>query len=264
MASELKIRWHGDVPGISEHRLSLDAFAKPLELLLAALRRIATQMVSTAIEDEHPRSGRFANVARWLDIEVKQVIGGSAGIDAYVVFRTPPDELNLWSETPSRATVELLDAIEMESQGKARNGAVRKYLSALPVGVHRQEYEYTNGSAKKRIEVGDMKLTELPLDLPFLRLLEGNVVGVGFEPGRTEVRIKTEALTTSLNATPDAVDRAIELRHEKVRTLDVQIGSRSRLISLNRASERIPAVVPDALRRHIFQRWDKLLTQLAK
>jgi hypothetical protein len=264
MASELKIRWDGDIPGIAEHRLSLDAFAKPLDLLLAALRRIATQMVGSAIENEYPKSGRFANIARWIDIEVRNVAKGSSGIDALVVFHNPPDELNLWGDIPSRATIELLDAIEAESRQQLRNSAVRNYFRALPATLNRQVYEYTNGTATKRVEVGRIDLTTLPPDLPYLKELEGYVVGVGFEPGKPEVRIKTEAMTTSLVSTSEAVDHALNLRNDRVRTLSVHIASRARLIGLNRSTDPRFVFTPEAVEEHIFKRWDVLLERLAQ
>jgi hypothetical protein len=264
MASELKIRWDGDVPGIAEKRLSLDAFARPLELLLAALRRIATQMVSTAIEGEQPKSGRFANVARWIDIELVDVAKQSTGTDAYVVFHNPPEELNLWGDIPSRATVELLDAIELESGGHVRNSAVRNYLRSLPPKLHHQVYEYTNGQATRRVELGDVSLTDLPPDPAVLKRFDGNVVGVQFEPARPEVRIKTDTMTTSLGATPEIVERALDLRHDKVKTISVHIGSRTRVISLKRASDPDFKFGPEAVEEYIFKRWDTLLGRLAK
>ena len=234
------------------------------DLLLAALRRIATQMVSTAIEGEQPKSGRFANVARWIDIELVSIAEGSAGPDALVVFHNPPDELNLWGDIPSRATIELLDAIEVESKGQARNGAVRNYLRALPPKLHHQVYEYTNGAASRRVEVGAIDLTVLPPDLPFLKEMEGYVVGVGFEPGRPEVRIKTETMTTSLTSAPEIVDQALELRHDRIRILSVHVASRARLISLNRSTDPRFVFSPEAVEEHIFRRWDVLLERLAK
>jgi hypothetical protein len=265
MASDLKIRWEGDVPGIAEKRLSLNAFAKPLDLMLTALRRIATQMVSTAMEGEHPRSGRFANVARWIDIEIADIAHNSTGADALVVFHNPPDELNLWGDIPSRATVELLDAIDMESKGHARNGAVRNFLKALPP-LNRQVYEYTNATANRRVEIGKIELTSLPPDLPFLKEIEGYLVGVGFEPGKPEIRIKSEsqAMPVALSTTEGNIDRAWEIRHERVRTLSVHIANRARLLRLGRSTDAHFVGNAQAVEEHIFKRWDTLLERLAK
>lgn len=261
MPAELKIRWDGDVPGLAEHRLSLDAFGEPLSLLLAALRRIATQMVSSAVE---PKIGRFANVARWIDIELVKISEGSSGPDALVVFHNPPDELPLWADIPTRATVEMLEALELESKGQVRNSAVRPYLRALPKTVRRQVYEYTNGAAHKRVEIGDIALTDLPLELPTLRKMEGNIIGVGFEPGRTEVRIRTETTQPPMAATPQAVEQALELRHDNVRTISVHAGTRARLVALRRSIDPDFKFDSQAATKHIFDRWDNVLRQLAK
>jgi hypothetical protein len=249
---------------MAEKRLSLDAFAKPLDLLLMALRRIATQMVSSAIENEYPRSGRFANVARWIDIEVKDIAKASSGIDAYVVFHNPPDELNLWGDIPTRATIELLDSIEAESRQQLRSLAVRNYFRSLPSTLNHQVYEYTNGAGTKRVELGRIDLTDLPPDLPYLKEIEGYVVGVGFEPGKPEVRIKGEMITTSLASVPETVDQALEMRHDRVRALSVHIANRARLIALSRSSDPRFVFTPEAVEEHIFKRWDVLLGRLAQ
>lgn len=261
MASELKIRWDGDVPGLAEHRLSLSAFAQPLALLLNALRRIATQMVNTAAE---PESGRFANVARWIDIELVKISEGSSGPDALVVFHNPPNELPLWQEIPTRATIEMLEALELESQGQIRNAAVRRYLKSLPREVHKQVYEYTNAAAHKRVEIGDIKISDLPPELPFLRQTEGDIVGVGFEPGKTEVRIKTDNIQLPLGATPEAVEQALKLRHERVRVISVHAATRARLVAMRRAADPAYKFDADAAMKHIFDRWGNVLRQLAK
>jgi hypothetical protein len=264
MASELKIRWDGNVSGIAEKRLSLDAFAGPLELLLAALRRIATQMVSNAIEGESPKSGRFADVARWIDIEIVDIAHQSSGFDALVVFHNPPDELNLWGDLPSRATVELLDAIEVESRGQMRNGGVRNFIRALPLGLHRQLYEYTNGAGTKRVEIGDVKLADVPEEFPFFREVTGSVVGVGFEPGRSEVRVKGEGPVAAFDAEPEQVETALNLRHENIRALGVHAGKHSRLLRIGKASEARLAVTAEMIEEHIFHRWSGVFARLAK
>src|SRR5947209_608331 len=144
MAYELEIHFDGDAPGIAEHRLSVSAFGPALNQLLNALRRIATQMVSSAMEGEQPKVGRFADPARNLDIEITKVDGNSLGISTVVSFRQPPPppqaSLPLWNDLPERAGKELLDAIERESNGQLANTAVRTYLSLLPSGVRHQKY----------------------------------------------------------------------------------------------------------------------------
>jgi hypothetical protein len=64
--TELKIEWEGVAPGLADKRLSLSAFGEPLTILLAALRRIASNLVGDALEEKNV--GRFTNAARQLDI----------------------------------------------------------------------------------------------------------------------------------------------------------------------------------------------------
>jgi hypothetical protein len=265
--TQLRIRWDGDssVPGLAEHRLSLAKFGEPLALLLAALRRIATQMVSTAVEAERPRFGRFANLARQLDIEVVGIEGNSTGIDAVVSFEQPPDMLPLFSEVAERAVVELLDSIDEERQGGVRNSSVRKYLRSLPQGVHKQLYElHNNGHVKRHVEFGDLAFTDVPPDLPTLIEVEGSVVGVGFEPGRSEVRIKSDVGPPAFDSTDEQVETALQMRKAKIRLLGVTDGKRSRLLQIARARDPRFKVTPEAIEEHIFKRWAGVFEVLSK
>lgn len=265
MASEIKIRWDGDVPGMVAHRLSLAAFGEPLTHLLAALRRIATQMVSTAVEPERPQIGRFASIARQLDIEITQIEGNSTGFNGLVSFYQPPDELPLFADLPERAVTELLESIERESRGQASNWAVRKYLSALPPTVHRQTYELReNGTTKKRVEIGDVKLMEVPEEFPSFREVTGSIIGVGFDPGRSEVRIKGETLTSNFDASNEQVEAALTIRKDTARSFGVHDGKRTRLLRIGKASEPRFHVTPEAIEEHIFKRWDGVFARLAK
>jgi hypothetical protein len=264
MASELKIRWDGDVPGMAEHRLSLAQFGDALANLVAALRRIATQMVSTA-EGEHPKTGRFAGVARQLDIEISAIEGNSTGVNGVVTFTPPPDMLPLFVDLPERATTELLDSIERESKGQAANWAVRKYLQSLPQGLHRQLYEFNeNGTTKKLVEIGDVRLAEFPGELPSLREHEGVIVGVGFEPGRTEVRLRTDSSSPNLDATSEQVDMALTMRKGKVRVLGVNDGKRTRLLRLIDAAKPRFAMTDADVEEQIYRRWSGVLARLAR
>lgn len=265
MGAEIKIRWDGDVPGIAEHRLSLAAFGEPLTQLLLALRRIATQMVSAAAERENPNFGRFANVARQLDIEIISIEGNSTGFNGCISFLQPPGELPLFADLPERAAIELLDSIERESKGQPANWAVRKYLGSLPPTIHRQLYElHENGTTSKRVEIGDVRLMELPEEFPFLRQVEGSVTGVGFEPGRPEVRVRTATASVNFDATNEHVEAALTIRKESVRILGISDGKRTRLLDIVKASAPRFEVTPQSIEKHIFTRWSGVFARLAK
>jgi hypothetical protein len=264
-AAQLRIQWDGSVPGLAEHRISLAAFGQPLAYLLQALRRIATQMVSNAVDAEHPKSGRFANLARQLDIELLNLEEGSGGFNALVTFAQPPEELPLFGDIPERATIELLQSIDQESKMIPRNTSVRRYLQSLPPGIHKQFYEYhENGHSKMRVEFGDMELSQIPMTLPYLVELEGNVVGVGFDPGRSEVRLKAETFAPSLDANEQQVEAALQMRKAKVRVLGVHDGKRARLLHLARARDPRFKATAQAVEEHIFKRWAGVFARLSK
>ncbi|MGA2634660.1 MAG: hypothetical protein ABSF16_10525 [Terracidiphilus sp.] len=265
MAFQIKIRYDGDVPGVAEHRLSLAAFGEPLTQLLAALRRIATQMVTQAVEPERPSSGRFANLARQLDIEITSIEGGSAGFDGVVSFVQPPDELPLFADIAERASFALLDSIDRESKGQATNWAVRNYLSMLPAGITRQTYDlFENGTSRKRVEIGSVALMEVPEEFPFLREIDGHIVGVGFEPGRPEVRVKGDTTTASFGASAEQVEAALTIRRDAVRALGVHAGKQTRLLRIRRSSEPRFMVTDAAIEEHIFNRWAGVFARLAQ
>ena len=186
VASEIKIRWDGDIPGVEQRRLSIGAFGEALSQLLLSLRRIATQMVSNAVDQERPSTGRFAisPEERHRDHEYRRRVHR---IDGVVTFVQPPDELPFFADLPQRAMFELMDSIDRESKGQPSDFSVRKYLELLPRGVHRHVYEiYDDGATtpSKRIEVGDVKLPEVPEEFPFIRDIVGDVLGVGSPPAK--------------------------------------------------------------------------------
>lgn len=265
MPTQLKIVWEGTAPGLAEHRLSLGAFGQPLTLLLAALRRIASNTVSMATDEK--TVGRFADLARQLDIQIEELVQTSTGVSGLCTFDPVPGETALLfvRELVEETSVTLLDALEAESKGHIRNASVRRYLRSLPLGVNRQTYTlHDNGRViHKPVVIEDMALQELPDELPYLQEFDGNIVGVGFEPGKNEVRIKTESDQVALVATAAQVETALELRHSEVQALAV-VGKQSRLLRVQPVGTPPFVVTPEYIEKHIFQRWDALLRRLAE
>jgi hypothetical protein len=264
MAVQLDIVWEGDAPGLQEHRLSLGAFGEALTTLLAALRRIATNIVGDAVEGETAEVGRFASAARRLDIQIEGIKKNSSGFAGMVSLYTPQGEtMRLFNELPEVAGIQLLEAVEAESKGVLKNSAVRRYLRALPSGVYRQVYVlHDNGNEFKRVELGSMSISDVLSDLPYLAEVHGRIVGVGFDPGKNEVRIKSdEGNHLTLMATPMHVENALDLRSSPVKALAVIQESGSRLLRLQEAGRgwSVPSR-EDA----IFKRWEGLLRRLAQ
>jgi hypothetical protein len=263
MAVELKIKWEGQAQGLPDKRLSLGAFGEPLTLLLAALRRIATNIVGNALEGRQTSVGRFANAARQLDIEIFDLVRDSSGFDGVITF-TPPtgDNLPLFTDLAERAGGDLLDALEGESQGVARNSRVRDYLRSLPAGLSHQSYSlHRNGTILRQVSFGEALLPEFPHDLPYIAHYQGDIVGVGFEPGRSEVRIKTESGSVACFAEPEQVNKALALRGTKILAVAVVQGNAHRLLVLQDAKTPLPTSTRE---RAVYDRWQGVLRRLAQ
>ena len=201
MSVELKIKWDGSAPGLAEKRLSLAAFGEALTILLAGLRRIATNIVGDALEEKSSK-GRFANAARRLDIEITELLKESSGFDSVITFATPIGDTFPLLNLAEVAGEQLLDALDSESRGIAKNANIRRYLRALPAGITQQNYSlHQNGTLLRHVSFGEALLPEIPAELPYLARYLGNIVGVGFEPGRPEVRLRTEDRSITLVAT---------------------------------------------------------------
>src|SRR5262249_40141165 len=148
--------------------------------------------------------GRFANAARQLDIEIIELVKGSSGIESAITVSTPLGGTLPLLDLATSAGMQLLDALEAESRGIAKNAGVRKYLQTLPKGITQQNYQlHQNNTVLKQISFGEAVLPEMPADVPYITQHSGNVVGVGFEPGRPEVKIKSPGGTVTLIATSE-------------------------------------------------------------
>jgi hypothetical protein len=264
MPLELKVVWEGVVPGLSEHRLSIGVFAQPLANFLAALRRIASNIVGDALEDSPAMRGRLANTARGLDIEISKIEGSSSGFAGMLAVQTPEGKtFPLFNDLGERAATELLTALELEGRGEPKSAIVRTYLRSLPLGISRHVYSlHNNGTVLKRVVLEGVNLMETPAELPHLTEIHGNVTGVGFEPGRSEVRVKTEeGFQLTMGATALQVERALELRTTKVKVLALVDETHSRLLRLESAS--MPWRT-SSREEAVFKRWDGLLRRLAQ
>ncbi|HEX7681352.1 MAG TPA: hypothetical protein VF713_24675 [Thermoanaerobaculia bacterium] len=262
MPTELKIRWQGDARGLPEKRLSLSAFGEPLNLLLKALRRIATNLATDASEDK--KVGRLANAARQLDIEIFDLVRESSGFDGVITLGAPAlgENLVLFENLAQSAGLRLLEAIDDERNGIARNAGVRNYLESLPPGITFQSYVlHDNGKAIGDVSFGEMTITSLPPDLPHIAHYVGKIIGVGFEPGKPEVRVKTANATVSLSASADHVEKALDLRGSEIIAVAVVQGSSHRLLIIQDSQSPINTSTRDVV---VFDRWNGILRRLAQ
>ena len=258
--TQLKITWDGSVKGLEQHRVSLEAFGGALALLVAAARRIASNLLSNAAEPA--QSGRLAAAAKNIDILITETVKGSGGFETVLEFDLGVfGQAELFNRLPENVGIELLAAIEAESAGTERNQAVRRYLQALPSGLTFQHYNlHENGRSIKDVKVGKMDLPKLLAEpLPAFVPVDGRVTGVGFEP-RWEVKVRGEnGNQVTAVANEKQVNQALALRSEPVRALALTSEAGSRLLML----EQGEAARPKSNIVDIFDRWDATFRALA-
>lgn len=276
METQLKILWDGDAPGLAEHRLSLAEFGPALIRLLGAMRRIASGIVTQAHEGsgKNQRGGRLAKLASQLDLEVTSVEEGSLGLVMACVLRLAPGQsAEPMDSLADQTCAEFLSAVEQESSGQLRNGMVREYLRALPKGVTSQLYTVRRSDGvDQTVEIKHVAIAKLPADAPGLSEFDANIVGVGFEPGRLEVRLlelKGRHLLTC-SATQALVERALALRSQPVRALMVTTPdpakghSKVRLLRIRPAEDAETKLRPEDRDGLVWRRWDELLRRFAQ
>jgi hypothetical protein len=258
--TELEITWDGPIRGLDAHRVSLTAFGPALDLLMKAARRIASQRLTDALE--HADTGRLASSAKNLDIEITGVREGSAGFSTLITFEPPnSSQATLFNELPERVGVELLEAIESEARGDHRSAAVRNYLRALPRELTKQVYNlHENGREIRRVDIGALALPDQEEALPAFIEAEGRISGVGFDPGRWEVKVKgEEGAQVIASATQAQVDTALEMRSQNMRVLALTSAAGTKLLVLETEEMgRKRASLED-----IFDKWDEAFRALA-
>jgi hypothetical protein len=258
---QLDITWDGPITGVAENRLSLTFFGPALEKLLAAAKRISSNIVTNAAEPSE--TGRLAKMAHGIDVQIANLVKGSTGVAALLTFDAPVSfQGDLFFSLPEKAGIELVDSIEAESKGEYRNSCVRQFLYALPKALTSQHYVlHANGRPIRDISLGQVTLPEGMLELPYLQEVAGMITGVGFDPGRNEVRLKAEdAMQMTTLAVPQQVNRALSLRAEKVRALVLQTGVGAKLLTLSGSESRRPTYSDE---EYIFGKWAQAFQELA-
>ena len=267
MMTKLRVNYEGTTPGLENHRLSVSHFGEPLNKLVVALRRIASNMISQATgEEAGAAGGRLAKKAQAIDVEIAAIEPGSVGLALVVVARLVGGQGELFDNLPDRACAEFVSAVENEAQGKTHSAMVRKYLESLPTGLTTQRYELmrSDGTCIKAF-IENVEIANIAAESPSLDEIEGSIIGVGFEPGRWEVRIMDSLARHPVNclANSKLVEDAIALRSKRIRVLTVSNGARVRLLRLQDADAPTIELSEAQRQELVFGRWDDLMRRLA-
>jgi hypothetical protein len=267
----LRITFEGDLPGLEEGGLSIASFGESMPKLLAAYRRIASGIVSDAIDKPGygKGGGKYAREAEHIDLELTALTHNSPLTVELRCSSRPTDSQPrpLYSEELLEdAGKLLLRSIDLESKGHPRNAHVRRYLESLPKGLRTQSYRLSrNQEELEKVTVSTVSLVE-EVEWPVFDVLKGNITGVGFEPGNLEVRGKSEDGRASFYAHASGVnvEKALKLRGETVEAVLWREGTKkSLLIGIVEAGTRRTIRNPEENRKAILQEWDDALRRLS-
>ena len=270
MSTKLLIVWDGDVPGLADRRLSLTAFQPALRQLLTAIRRIATDIETKATGPRESARGRFAGEAAKLDVQISEVRGNSPLAVTASVLPIEAPKWPLIADLADAAVDEFLRDVERESNGSPTHYQVRRFLHALPPGLRVQRYSHTtaDGTPGREVQLGAIDIRE-PRTAAHLIELVGAVVGLTFEQGRTEVKVRSSGgdLMT-FAATAEQVDVALSHRHKEVLVLGVSDPAGKprllRVVPMSDAGDDRVLADPKERIGYITRTWDGVLTRLAR
>ena len=264
MPTSLNLVLEGNAPGLPEHALSISAFGTALFRLVGALQRIGSGLVKDAAGENYgARGGRQTLAGRSIDVELVSLQWNSPlNIGMRVVERPVAGvNLNLFDDFTARTTDRFLEAVEAESKGRPYNMLVRRFLAAIPPEVTSQSYFADTG---KRVTVRTVELPEILPPLPYLVELTGAVVGLAFEPGKPEVKIKTaDGTTFTCSATNAQVEEALVYRGAAVRLFALR-GHKNRVLAIGPVDKPFSAPSADAREEYLFAMWGDLLKRLAE
>lgn len=273
MSIELRICFDGTTPGLKEHRLSLVAFAMPLQLLVAALRRTASAVIASGNEDPAygSRGGKLADPAKLIDLELVAIEKGSAA-PYFVCTARPPGLQQLAIPglvAPANDLAEIsvdrfLRDLEAESSGKRQSHSVRRFLQSIPDSVTSQRYVARSGGRMIReVHVATVNIAKATTARPRLTQITGDVIGVGFEPGQSFVVLKSGTRSIKCIATAAQVEAALNLRAAPT-TAAVLEGEKPVLIWIRSAesSALVPALSDTV--EHLHTDWANTLKVLAQ
>lgn len=273
---ELSAIFEGTEPGLAEGRLSMSAFGEPLRLLLIALQRTASAILSSADDPEYGgKGGQYKAEARLLDLELKAIAEGSAGVVFICTGRVPPGgqltiahsvpEVFERYDLPALAAARLLQDIDAERTGRPRNAAVRRYLASVPPGVTSQRY-----TAKAGVEVlGDIrfesiKLADTPEDSPRLVRIAGRIATVSFDASAPQILLRSPSRQVRCSVTQEQLTSALALRGEQVVAAVLHGPREPRLVWIRSARDTMERPPLEDTVAHLASAWGETLRRLAQ
>lgn len=272
MATELHIRWDGDVPGLSEHRLSVSKFGPSLRNLLLAARRIANSVVRNGTVDG-PVSvkGGLGREAASVDLFIESISDGCVQIRSSI-GPCAGGQQSIWGgeELYENTLIRLIGDIELASKtGDLTRvpAPVGRYLRELPSGIREQRYAaYRGKTLLAEVQFGPMVI-EPDVTKHLVRIAShvGVIAGIEVVPQRSVLLITESGKRIKCSANDDDVFALAKHRlGEKdvffVRHTAPGVRDLVRIGRARRPSEDECKSLPSAL----MKRWDAVMKVLAQ
>lgn len=265
MATQLRIYWDGETPGLKEGRLSIAAFGPALQALLKAARNIARRQVADAMGEEDYDTGR-GTPSTLVDLQLSTYQPGSAQPTLDVVpMPSNFGALQYFDDLPERVTEELFTSIKEESKGRRRNRFINEFLHSLPTGVSVQRYAILrDGDEVDTFSVTSQELTllEPAPEYPRVVMLSGKVEALTFGE-RADPWVKFIPMNRRpfiAYCTREQIQQAFHVR-DNAKAL-FAMGEKPRVLWIRAGDARVPTLSPEQRIRDVEERWGSALERL--
>ena len=128
-------------------------------------------------------------------------------------------------------------------------------------GLGNEEFWQT---VKAEAHVSGVTINQELRDVPYLIEQRGRIVGLGFEPGKPFLRIKTTDVNeaeVTYAATQSLVDQALELRDQEIRVLGLITGAGRKALRVQGLGD---SQVRLDLEAYVFAKWQSVIERLAQ
>ena len=263
------MKFDGPDPALAAHRVSAIKLGQALTLLARLFQQTASRDDASLIAG---KAGRLTRFASSIDVELTAIEEGSAGVEAVVTHRVPPeDQLTLTgNEFQALATAvrRSLDDVRQEARGREASRYARRFLESLAkAGVTHQSYvaRSADGTTLWQGVIDSLEIAPPDLPMPRLIVTVAHVAAAKFATGKEQVEFRTpEDEKIVATATPELLEQALSMRGREIVVRAVeQTGGRVRLLRLDDVGVDVGGD-PDERLDQLAQRWSGVLAVLAK
>ncbi|GEM_PF-4314059 len=258
--NELKIKFNGDVPGLSEGVLSIRQFGQALQELEKIVRDEVSHLSN---------KGTRTSIKALSDLQITSLEHGCTTIGLSPVITGVPS----LEQQPFGHEALILDAIVNVSKNIKRgfeggNVSVRysKYLGLLPKGL--ESHEYTVLKDNQEIFHSLLGAIALFNDAVHNRVslrVSGVVAAIDFEKNKLTIISDMTGNRVSGVAEDALIEKALAIKSEKVSAFMMRVpGTKSMKVLWIKKLDDFQVKSPELRLKHIKSKWGNLLEVLSK